>query len=157
MFVMVAEFLDKTGTRAAISSKDRLFLKTDLAAPPNMKIWIGYCERHKWKGVWIHASIPIPDENHFPQRSTLGVDLPNTQTMTFVIGKLYIHVLSSEIASVVRKNEMRRGVKALLHRIHPIKKSPLAWPPPMQITDGDADTIARAFGERGRRNLIFGG
>jgi hypothetical protein len=156
MFVMVAEFLDKTGTRVAISSEDRLFLRNNLRAPSNMKIWIGYFERVKWKGRWIHVTIPISDEDHAPQRSEFGVDFPNTQTTTFVIGKLYIHVLSSEIISVVRRNEMRRGAKALLYRIHPIKTSPLAWPPPMPITDEDADTIASAFGERGRRNLIFG-
>ena len=156
MSVMVAEFLDKTGTRVAISSKDRLFLKNNLRAPSNMKIWIGHFERIKWKGRWIHVTIPISDEDHAPQRSEFGVDFPNTQTTTFVIGQLYIHVLSSEIVSVVRKNEMRRGAKALLYRIHPIKKSPLAWPPPMPITDEDADAIASAFGERGRRNLIFG-
>jgi hypothetical protein len=123
MFVMVAEFLDKTGTRIAISSKDRLFLKTDLTAPSSMKVWIGCFERDKWKGVWTHVTIPISDEDHVPQRSSLGVDFPNTQTTTFVIGRLYIHVLSSEIVSILRNNKMRRGAKTLLYQIHPLKSS----------------------------------
>lgn len=155
MFVMVAEFLDKTGTKVAISPKDRLFLKSDLVAPSNMKVWIGYFEKDKWKGVWTHATIPISDEDHVPQRSSLGVDFPNTQTTTLVIGKLYIHVLSSEIASIVRSQNMGRGEKTHLYRIHPLKSSPLAWPPPMRLTDEDADAVASAFIERARRNSIF--
>jgi hypothetical protein len=156
MFVMVAEFLDKTGTRVAISPKDRLFLKNNLDAPRSMKIWIGYFEKDNWKGVWSHTTIPISDEDHVPQRSSLGVDFPNTQTTTIVIGKLYIHVLSSEIVSIVRKHNMGRDEKTLMYRIHPLKKSPLVWPPPMRLTDQYADAIASAFSERARRNLIFG-
>jgi hypothetical protein len=155
MFVMVAEFLDKTGIGVAISPKDRLFVKANLAAPPSMKIWIGYYERDKWKGVWIHITIPISDENHIPQRSKFGVDFPNMQATTFVIGKLFIHVLSSELTGVVRANEIRRGAKSQLYRIHSLKNSPLGWPPPVRITDRDADTIASAFSERARRNLIL--
>jgi hypothetical protein len=156
MFVMVAEFLDKTGTRVAISSKDRLFLKANLAAPPSMKIWIGYYERDKWLGVWFHATFPISDEDHVPQRSNLGVDFPNTQTTTFVIGKLYIHVLSSDIAGIVRKNEIVGGGRKLLYRIHPFRRSPLTWPPSLRMSDQDADAIASAFSERGIRTAVLG-
>jgi hypothetical protein len=156
MFVMVAEFLDKTGTRVAISSKDRLFLKANLAAPPSMKIWIGYYERDKWLGVWFHATFPISDEDHVPQRSSLGVDFPNTQTTTFVIGKLYIHVLSSDIAGIVRKNEIVGDGRKLLYRIHPFRRSALTWPPSLRMSDQDADAIASAFSERGIRTAVLG-
>jgi hypothetical protein len=156
MFVMVAEFLDKTGTRVAISPEDRLFLKNNLVAPPNMRVWIGYFEKKHWKGVWVHATFPISDEDHLPQRSTLGVDFPNTQTTTLVIGKLYIHVLSSEIVSIVRRQNMGRSEKTLLYRIHPLKKSPLVWPPSVEMSDQDADVIASAFSERGIRTAVLG-
>jgi hypothetical protein len=47
MFSMVAEFIDKTGTRIAISASDRLYLKDNILAPPTMKVWVGYYERGK--------------------------------------------------------------------------------------------------------------
>jgi hypothetical protein len=155
MFVMVAEFLDKTGTRVAISPKDRLFLKNNLAAPRSMKIWIGYFEKELERRVVPHYNSNFRRRSR-PQRSSLGVDFPNTQTTTIVIGKLYIHVLSSETVSIVRKHNMGRDEKTFLYRIHPLKKSPLVWPPPMRLTDQYADAIASAFSERARRNLIFG-
>jgi hypothetical protein len=157
MFAMVAEFLDKTETRVAISPEDRLFLKTNLTAPPNMKIWIGYYERDKWPGVWFHATFPISDQSHVPRRSLLGVDFPNTQTTTIVIGKLYIHVLSSDIAGIVRKQEFVGNERKLLYRIHAYRRlSPLTWPPPRRMSDRDADAIASAFSERGLRIAILG-
>jgi hypothetical protein len=157
MLTMVAEFLDKTGTRIAISRNDRMFLKTNLAAPPSMKIWIGYYKRDKWLGVWAHATFPIRSEENAPQRSELGVDFPNTQTTTIVIGKLYAHILSSDIARIVRRQEIVGNRRQLLYRIHPYKKSPLPWPPSLRMSDHDADAIASAFSERGRRIAVLGG
>ena len=121
-----------------------------------MKVWIGYFEKKNRRGVWIHATFPISDEDHLPQRSTVGVDFPNTQTTTLVIGKLYIYVLSSEIVSIVRRQNMGRGEKTLLYRIHPLKKSPLVWPPSVERSDQDADAIASAFSERGIRTAVLG-
>lgn len=156
MLTMVAEFLDKTGTRIAISPNDRLFLRTKLTAPPSMKIWIGYYEKDNWPAVWAHATFPVGSEGIVPRRSELGVDFPNTQTTTFVIGKLYAHILSSDIVSLVRSNDMKGNARKLLYRIQPVRSSPLGWPPSLKLSDQDADAIASAFSEHGRRNAIFG-
>jgi hypothetical protein len=155
MFAMAAEFLDKTGTRIAISAQDRLFLKTNKMPPPSMKIWIGYYERRDWVGVWTHTKVPIGSENHVPERSSLGVDFPNTQSTTIVIGRVFIHVLSSDVASIVRKAEMTGARRKLLYRIHPIKKSPLSWLPVLKLSDQDADAIAGALSERSKQ-IPFG-
>jgi hypothetical protein len=156
MFAMVAEFIDKSGTRIGISYEDRLFLKEKLFAPSSMKIFIGHYKKDKWLAVWAHTTIPIASENHVPLRSSFGVDIPNTQTTTFVIGKLYIHLVSSDISSLVRKYRIVGDMRDLIYNIHPVRQSPLAWPPPRTMTDLDADNIASALSERARRIAKLG-
>jgi hypothetical protein len=157
MFVAVAEFIDKTGDRIAISPKDRLHLK-EIGLPPksNWKVWIGHYERDKWGGTLIRNTIPMISPNHIPNRSDDGRDLPNTQTTTFIICKLYVHVLSSDIAGIPRSQDFKGAARKALFRVWPFRESPLSWPPPTKLTDADAAGVAYAFIEHARKAAHFG-
>jgi hypothetical protein len=151
MFVMVAEFmLDKTGIHVGVSDEQRRSLKDTCTAPKNWKIWIGNYTREKRKGYWVHNTVPILSEEHVPQRSDLGVDLPNTQSTTAVFGQLYIHAFSSAIRSIVRKQTIVGEGLRVLPLLWPIKQSHLLWPPPRPLTDREADGIATALSRRAR-------
>jgi hypothetical protein len=151
MFVMVAEFMiDRSGTTIGVLEADRRWLKENGAAPKNWKIWIGKYVRQKWKGYWVHNTVPILGEDDVPRRTDLGVDLPNTQSTTAVLGQLYVHALSSAVRSVVRKQSMVREDLGVLPLIWPIKRSPLSWPPPRSLTDQEADSVATALSTRAR-------
>jgi hypothetical protein len=151
MFTMVSEFIDKTETRIGIPATERLFLKEKQIVPPNWKKWIGNYRSEKWKGVWLHSTIPIKSEKHIPKKHDSGLYLPNTQTTTFLVGKLYVHVLSSEIERITRSQDIRGAGRKLLYRLWPIRSSPVNWPPPLTMSDADAEAIASAFINRARK------
>lgn len=151
MFTMVAEFKDRTGTKIGVLQEDRGWLKKHHTVPKNWKIWIADYERDKWQGYWWHSTLPILTEERLVKRTDMGFPLPNTQTTTFVVGKLYVHVLSSVVGQIVRKQDMVGGGKILFPRVWPIRKSPLSWPPPRAITDHEALSIATAFIDRARK------
>ena len=140
MFTMVAEFLDQTGTRIEVLPADRIWLKENQTVPKNWKIWLANYERGSWKGLWIHSTVPIQGEEHIPETNQLGIDLPNTQSTTFLVGKLYVHVISSAISRIIRKQDIVGQGRLLFPRLWPIRRSPLAWPPFRPITDEEADT-----------------
>jgi hypothetical protein len=155
MFTMVAEFMDKSGVRIGIPYSDRQWLKAHKTPPPkNWKIWIALYapedEPIKWQGLWVHNTIPIRGEEDIPKTSDLGIDFPNTQCTTFVIGKLYVHVFSSMITRIIRKQDMRGEGKMVIPRLWPIRSSPLAWPPVRSITGKEADGVASAVIKRAR-------
>jgi hypothetical protein len=85
----------------------------------------------------------------------LGVDFPNTQSTTIVIGKVFIHVLSSDVHLANSEITGGKGRK-ILYRIHPLRKSPRSWPPPLKMSDVDADGIASALSEHARRIAALG-
>jgi len=151
MFTMVAEFLDQTGTRIEVLPADRIWLKENQTVPKNWKIWLANYERGSWKGLWIHSTVPIQGEEHIPETNQLGIDLPNTQSTTFLVGKLYVHVISSAISRIIRKQDIVGQGRLLFPRLWPIRRSPLAWPPFRPITDEEAESIASALIRRARK------
>ena len=151
MFVMVAEFMiARSGTTIGVPKADRRWLKENGTAPKNWKIWIGKYVRHKWKGYWVHNTVPILGDDDVPQRSDVGADLPNTQSTTIVLDQLYVHAFSSAIRSVLRKQSLVREGLDVLPLIWPIKKTPLSWPPPRSLTDQEADDVATVLSMRAR-------
>ena len=83
------------------------------------------------------------------------MDFPNTQSTTIVIGKVSIHVLSSDVHLANSEITGGKGRK-ILYRIHPLRKSQRSWPPPLKMSDVDADGIASALSEHARRIAALG-
>jgi hypothetical protein len=146
MFVMVAEHFDRY--KVVSSQKERSFLWKRQKAPANWKIWIGDFEKKNWKGHLARFCVPISSKKHRIKRMDNGLPRPNTQAVTFVVGRLYVHV-ASPVTDIFEKYR-----PDLLVQIWPVRRNIVAWPP-TTMTDRDADRIAAAFhrfsGEVGRR------
>jgi hypothetical protein len=89
----------------------------------------------------VHFAVPISSEHHFPEIMDNGLPRPNTQTMTFTVGRLYVHVVSS-VTDIFENWRLTRS--DLLAQIWPIQRNIVVWPLNTMI-DRDADQIAAAF------------
>jgi hypothetical protein len=139
MFVMVAEHFDRA--KVATPQSERDFLRKREKTPSTWRIWIGDYERGNWVGHWIHFAVPISGESHPIEMMSNGVPRPNTQTTTFVVGRLYVHVMSSPMDIF---DDWRFAKPELMKQIWPIKRNIVGWPP-KTLSDRDADGIAAAF------------
>jgi hypothetical protein len=109
--------------------------------PANWKIWIGDYQRGNWAGHLVHFALPISSEHHVPEIMDNGLPRPNTQTMTFTVGRLYVHVVSS-VTDIFKDWLLNRT--DLMAQIWPIEQNIIMWPRTTMI-DRDADQIAAAF------------
>jgi hypothetical protein len=115
--------------------------------PLNWAIWIGDFHRQNWKGHMVHNVMALSNAEHVPKVDEMGVARQNTQSSTFVVGRLYIHVVSSLIASVPRNIRLNSPGATKLRRIWYPALSPIQWPP-TALDDTEADAIANEFFDR---------
>jgi hypothetical protein len=141
MSVMVGEFNDRE--KVAITASERRHFKKTEKAPAHWKIWIGDYGRLHWKGRWVHNVLPISSPKHRIKQTAGGGPRPNTQTSTFVVGRLYIQALSSATDVFEHWRLTADGARKLV-QIWPIQRNVIGWPP-STLTDREADTIAGAF------------
>lgn len=87
--------------KASIPFKDRDYLRLYREPPREWRIWIGRYLRGRWKGYWIHHSVPITE--NIPEELDAPVPLPNTQTTTFIVGQLFVHAMSSALPDITEK------------------------------------------------------
>lgn len=143
MFVMVAEHFNPY--TVTTPQAQRTYLWQNGNAPfDNWKIWIGDYQRGDWVGHLAHFTVPVSSPHHIPEIIDNGLPRPNTQTMTFVVGRLYVHVASST-TDIFEDWRLQRT--NLLAQIWPIRRNVIGWPP-KTMTDRDADNIAGAFHRR---------
>lgn len=141
MFVMVAEYFDPWKVVTLLS--ERKVLMNENRAPPNWNIWFGDLDQDsKWPSLLTHFAVPISAPEHVPEIMDNGFPRPNTQTMTFRVGRLYVHVRSS-VTDIFENWRFARP--ELLAQIWPIRRNLVAWPPRRTLSDRDADAIASAF------------
>jgi hypothetical protein len=92
MATMTAEYLTHDLTSIAISQADRDWFRDHGSPPENWKIWIG--RYHGNRGQWTHFVVPV-----LSRGTTNSADdrraAPNTQTTTFIVGRLLVHVMST--------------------------------------------------------------
>lgn len=141
MFVMVAEYFDTNKVSTPQFERQR-FMATKLP-PPNWKIWVGDFQRENWRAMLAHFAVPISASEHDHPIAENGIIPPNTQTMTFVVGRLYVHVRAS-VTDIFDKWSFARS--DLMMQIWPKKTLPaFQWPLAISLTDADADAIAADF------------
>jgi hypothetical protein len=139
MFVMVAEQFDPY--KAVSTKKERQYLRRIGRAPSNWRICIGDFEKKKWPGLLVRFVVPIRGPKHRPQLMDNGLPRPNTQSVTFVVGRLFIHVRSS--ATDIFDN-LRLARPDILAEIWPIPRRIIGWPR-RPLNDHDADSIASSL------------
>lgn len=137
MFVMVAEHADPY--KVVTTKTERRSFRHKRVPSSNWKIWIGDYERGNWPGLLARFCLPIRAPHHIPKLMDNGIPRPNTQTASFVVGRLYVHARSS----VTDVFENWRVVRPdMLPQIWPIRRNVIGWPPRTTLTDRNADDIA---------------
>lgn len=146
MAAMTAEFIDRDPKTIAVPQSQWDWLMNNGTAPPGWRIWLADYHRRNWPAQWVHLTLPIFEAKEIPKNNGTDYVLPNTQTTTFVVGRLYVHVMSSADPENIDKwaTTFTRAIP-LLVPFMPSKESFVAWPPARSLTDREADTIASAF------------
>jgi hypothetical protein len=143
--------------RAAISVTDRRWLFNTKTAPNDFRIWIGDFERREWKPHWGHHSLRVTE--HGPERWAIqedGTPRSNTQTTTFVVGRLFIHAYSCPFPEILNADKIVGYVASKLVQIWPQRHSFLLWPT-TPIGDREADQLAGSiFGRLDEAGAAFG-
>jgi hypothetical protein len=143
MATMTGEYIDRAIESKAVTQTERDWFMKNRIPPDNWRVWIGRFQRHKWKGQWIHVNAPILGATDAPDLKPGDLAQPNTQATTFVVGELYVHVMSSTgYPELVQRWSwpFLSRLSRLLIQIWPSKESFVAWPTE-SMTDKDADTV----------------
>jgi hypothetical protein len=136
--------------RVTTSVTDRRWLYKNNAAPSNFRIWIGDYERKEWPGHWVHNSLRIT-EHEGVQGWTVhpdGTPRSNTQAVTFVVGRLFIHAFACPFPEILSAGKIVETVDARLSQIWPPRHSFLIWPPTDTLNDREADRLTAAIFNR---------
>jgi hypothetical protein len=139
--VTTAEFIDRA--TVAISDEDRRYIYDHRMCPPHWRIWIGNLNRANWKADYIHETCILNIADMAVKQSNKFSDY-NTQTTTFVCGKLFVQVLTSFDAVVSATWKFDRAVAPFIRPLWPETGYGLTWPPPT-IHAPTADYISGAF------------
>lgn len=151
MAMIVADLVDPD--KSAVSTADHKYFYEKQMAPLNWAIWIGDYERDLWKGHMVHNVMALSDAEHIPEVDEDGVARQNTNASTFVVKRLFIHVISSQISSFARRVRLKSPGTPKLRKIWYANAAPIKWPPPT-LNDVEADGVARDFFERARAQLL---
>jgi hypothetical protein len=84
--------------------------------------------------------LPVYSLGDAEERTSDGVLCPNTQMTTFVVGKLYIHTISSSVIALQKQQISTRYVQ----RLWPLFTKTIKWPP-RYLTPDDAEWISMAI------------
>jgi len=146
MATMTGEHLSRDPKQITIPHSERDWLMHNQTVPGGWRIWIGRYQRRSWPGQWVRATFPILSSETLPPSITPDDRLPNTQTTAFVVGKLFVSVMSGPFPEITRGWDWRSAPRAssCLQQIWPMLKAPIYWPL-SDMTDADAESIATAF------------
>ena len=145
MTMMCAEYLYPH--RATTSVTDRRWLFKHKLAPQNFRIWIGDYDRKDWPGHWVHNSMRITEHEGI-QGWTVhpdGTPRSNTQTVTFVVGRLFIHLFSCPFREILEARRLVQPIEDRLIQIWWPRHSFLTWPPASPLIDAEADRLTMAI------------
>jgi hypothetical protein len=148
MFTIIAEHFDLD--RVTSTSAQRRYLMNLKRPPDNWRIYIANHRRGAWKGQLIHFAVPVASGDRPVEIMGNGLPRPNTQSMSFTVGQLYVHVRSS-VLDIFAKGHLRLkrddllGRSDLFEQIWPIRNANIAWPPASTLTDAGAIEVANSF------------
>jgi hypothetical protein len=146
---IVAEYDD--GDHVTTHHMQRKYLMRHFKPPKqNWAVWIGHYERRAWKPEWISGALfgaptgwPVAKLNDPPTYF-------NGHTVTQVIDKLFIQVLSLPIPGFVEGWRFAMPDGGHLFRIWPPVWHSIKWPG-AAMSDREADLTASALDRAGRR------
>lgn len=146
MVTMTAEYMLDSGSKIAVSREERAAFMNSESPLPDWRVWIGYYPGGIWAHQWEHTSVPIVGGEELPSAEKVYTPLPNTQTTTFVVGKLYVHTMSSSYPDITTNwrwlNNTR--LQSLLIPIFPSDLQFIAWPV-HRVSEGDVKLSSEMF------------
>lgn len=146
MATMTAEYLSYDPSSIGVSQAERDFFRANQTPPPGWRVWIAPYNREANVGQWIHCSLPILDTENVPYTFKGEILFPNTQTTTFIVGKLFVHTMSSHDPANINAWDWQSALRArtLLTQIWPIRQMIIGWPTQI-LTDRNVVEFSRAF------------
>lgn len=149
MAVMCSEFGDLE--RIGIPQEDRTILYRHHVPPSaSWRIWIGNYERDKWRGHWDHRVLCITQKK-LEEGAFEDAKFFNTQSTTYMVGKLFIHAISSTVQKSVRSFHFKPSVDDILYKLWPVRGADIAWPPTRKLSDTEVAKISAGFFDALRR------
>ena len=133
--------------------KQRTMLRdTQQISKKTWRIWIGHYEGRQSSALWVeHPFLLLPDAIAKRRKNRIA-NYANSQTLTYVIGSLLIHVMRSPDDLALRLWTFPARVGGKLMQIWPPCGLSILWPLP-GLTDAEAAAIAVAF-KRHLANII---
>jgi hypothetical protein len=126
----------------ASTQADREHLMRTLTPPGTWKIWIGQVNGRSWRSAFSRHAVTLGEIVNGKPQPPGGSLAKNTQTITFGIGGLFVHI----IATTVPEFEFALPYQTLRHlrQIWPYEKG-VFWPTGSIFSDGGADYVAGGF------------
>lgn len=134
----------------AISQDDRdILFEYRLPPKANWRIWLGHYRPDRSPTQWDHRALLISKAKEVDQAAFAASPTYNTQSTTYSVGELFIHAVSSDWPTCVRKYKI--FPRGLLVELWPPNGTPVIWPPDHILTDDEAHQIAAGFFDGLRR------
>ena len=140
---MVAEFDDPERVTTHHMQRKRM-CRRQLAPSKGWRVWIGHFDRDAWAPYYIINTLSILPGPPPLNGANVAVKRYNTQSVTQIVGKLFIHVIHSPYRELVSRWVFPVPVQGKLRQIWPLTGYSFVWPPD-PMTDGIADAAAQAF------------
>jgi hypothetical protein len=129
--------------RIAHHTQLRRLWKRQLAPEMNWRIWIAQFDSANASTLWTtHPMLLVPDAVARRRKSDLATYF-NSQAATYVIGKLFIHIVRSPYKRLVREFRFHPNVTRKLGVIWPWTGYDIGWPLE-PLTDTEAGYVAWA-------------
>jgi hypothetical protein len=158
MTMICAEYFYPHRATTAVTARRWLF-KHKLA-PREFRIWVGNYERKSWIGHWVHNSMRITENERIEGWAihSDGTPRANTQTVTLVVGRLFIHAFNCPFPEILESKKLVKPIEDSLVQIWPPRHSFLTWPPTTTLGDAQADSLSMAiFAALDQARLEFDG
>jgi hypothetical protein len=125
----------------------RRLWKKHLAPENTWRIWLGRYQDKTPETLWGTYPMLVVPNSVARRRKTLAATCYNSQAMTYVIGKLFVHLMRSPYQRLIRDWCYDPVVAVKLRRIWPASGYDVAWPPdPLSLNEGGYVALAlRSF------------
>ncbi len=122
----------------------RRLWRWQLAPENTWRIWLGRYDGNEPDTLWAsHPMLVVPDAVA-QRRKDRAANYYNSQAATYVIGKLFIHLIRCPYQNLIRNWSYDPAVVIKLRHIWPLSGFDTAWPPD-PLSDEEATFVSWAF------------
>lgn len=141
------------GDRISHPLQLRRMWKKQLAPSRTWRIWIGRYDVLGASRLWTSYPMLLIPNSVARRRKSDAATYYNSQVATYVIGKLFIHLLRTPHQNLVRQWRFHRSVAPKLCQLWPLTGFDVVWPP-NPLTDIEAGYVRDAIREFAREAAL---